>query len=248
LNRLLYRRLVSKIIVNCHAIRERMREGAEFLDPGQFVVVPNGIDTSVPPRGDGAGLRKRLGLSADTPVAAVVSRLSEMKGHRHLLAAWPAVLEAVPRATLLIAGDGELADSLREAVRDRGIDESVRFLGFLPDPTDILEATDLFVLPSIRDEGMANALLEAMWHARPAVVSDCGGLPEAVDDGRTGRLVPPGDEAALAREVSGLLADPQLRAKMGHAAQEEVRQRFSLERVSRQLETVFLSLRTEDPH
>src|SRR5262245_19768726 len=242
LSRWLYSRRVARVIANSAAIRERMLDGAGFVDPGRFVVIENGIDTRVPAGGDWARLRRELGLSMHAPVAGAIGRLSRMKGHALLLEAFAGVRERVPDAVLLFAGTGEEEEALRRRAQELGLGESARFLGFREDVDDVLAALDVFVLASVRDEGINNALLEAMWHGLPAVVTRCGGLGEPVVDGQTGILVPVADPEELGRALGALLSDPAERARLGTAAREHVARRYSLARSTDALEELLLEL------
>jgi glycosyltransferase involved in cell wall biosynthesis len=229
------------VIANCAAIRDEMLAGDPPLARDRFVVIENGVPPAE--RGDRRRGREQLGVSREARVAVVVGRLAPMKGHATLLRAWVAVRERVPAAVLVLAGEGESGVELRDLARKLDLGESVRFAGFVNGVADVLAASDLFVLPSERDEGCNNALLEAMSHGLAAVVTRCGGLPECVEDGRTGRVVPIGDEKSLASAVAELLLDEPTRSRMGRAARELALERFSPERVAGELERVLREVR-----
>ena len=231
-SRWLYRHHVRRVLVNARAIGESLREEVPGLEAERICIVRNGIDIGSVPAGEGWRIRSDVG-SGEGPVVLSVARLSAMKGQRDLLAAWQEVRRRFPKAVLLLAGTGEEEAALRTQAREL---EGVHFLGFRRDVDALYAAADLFVLASTRYEGCSNALLEAMWHGIPAVVTRCGGLPEAVADGETGRVVPPGEPEALAAALVELLQDPAVRTRMGHAAQTRVRERCSLPRVTGDLE------------
>jgi len=153
----------------------------------------------------------------------VVGVLEERKGHATLLEAM-ARLGAGSRVRLVFAGSGTRETVLRADAAARGL--TVRFLGFRDDVARCLAAADLAVLPSLH-EGLGVAALEAMAAERAVVASRVGGLPEVVVDGETGRLVPPGDPAALRSAIAALVNDPAARARMGAAGAQRVRERFS---------------------
>jgi len=242
-NRRLYAR-VARVIVNCEAIGACMRSRADFVPRERFFVLPNGVERAAPPSAARrAEARDALGLPRDAALVAAIGRLAPMKGHDVLLAAWPAVLRAHPGALLAIAGDGEPRAELEALAARLGVAGSVRFLGFRADLAPVHAALDLFVLASVRDEGCNNALLEAMAHGRAAVVTDCGGLPELVVEGQTGRVVPVGDAGALGRALAELLVDDAARERMGEAAARRVEAEFTLERVTERLEGLLLELR-----
>ncbi len=243
LSRWLYTRAVDRVIVNSLAIRDCMVDSVDFLDASRFVLIPNGIDTRAGVSGDGARLRSELGLLPETPVAGTIGRLAQMKGHSDLLRAWPHVLEKVPEARLLLIGEGEEERGLKSLAAELGIERSVSFLGFRRDIADLLEAIDLLVLPSVRDEGCSNTLLEAMWHGRPAVVTDCGGLPGVVTHEELGLVVPMHAPEPLAFAVTRLLSNPVDRERMGRAARRAIEQGYSLDAATDLLEQVLFSLR-----
>jgi glycosyltransferase involved in cell wall biosynthesis len=120
----------------------------------------------------------------------------------------------------------------------------VRFLGRRDDVADLLAACDVFVLPS-RREGLGVAALEAMALARPVVASRVGGLAEAVEDGRTGLLVGPGDTAALAAALARLLREPELRARLGAAGPARVAEDHSVSRLVESYEALYLEMLAE---
>ena len=151
------------------------------------------------------------------------------KGVDVLLDAWPVVLAQVPRAKLVIAGDGTMDPALRRRVSRDGISTSVEFVGHVPPARlrRILDDSWCLVLPS-RSEGLPRVVLEAMGRGRPVVASAVGGLPEVVDEGMTGHLVPAGRPEALARAIVTLLHDPERAAKMGAEGRARVTERNPL--------------------
>jgi glycosyltransferase involved in cell wall biosynthesis len=194
------------------------------------VSIPTGIDAegfaSGRPLRD--AVRRSLGLAAETPVVGVVAFLRPDKGHRVLLEAMPSVLKRYPGTILLAAGDGSERSGLEAHARTLRLGNSVRFLGRRDDVPGLLTALDVFCLPSVRNEGVPQAILQASAAGLPIVSTRVGGIPEAVRHGDTGLLVEPGDPSALADAVCGLLSDASLRARMGIAGAEHVRARFSL--------------------
>lgn len=243
LSRWLYTRVVARVIVNSLAIRDCMLKSVDFLDPSVFVLIPNGIDTRTGFPGDRSRLRSEIGLPPGAPVAGTVGRLAKMKGHSDLLRAWPQVLSTVPDARLLVVGEGEEERGLKNLALQLGIEKSVSFLGFRRDVSDLLSAMDLLVMPSVRDEGCSNTLLESMWQGRPAVVTDCGGLPGVVTHGELGLVVPIHDPDSMAAAIGSLLASSGDRERMGQAARCAIAERYSLDNATDLLEKVLLSLR-----
>ena len=226
-------RLVSRLVDRVIAVSEAARA---FLISGKgyaarkIVVVPNGRDLSVfRPGVGGQAVRKELGIDRVTPLVGVVGRLEEQKGHVYLLDAWPAVLAEFPDARLLLVGDGSLRGALEERARCLGIASSVIFAGFRRDVPRVLDALDVVALPSLY-EGMPLTAIEASAMAKPIVATAVDGTPEVIREGRTGRLVPPREPAALSRALRMLLRDPVRARQMGDAGRDFVLDRFDLGR------------------
>jgi glycosyltransferase involved in cell wall biosynthesis len=192
-------------------------------------VVHNGVDTAPLARAvDRPAVRERLGLSAEAPVAGVVGRLEARKGHRYFLEAMRSVADRMPAARGLIVGEGK-EKGLLLARRDAlSLRSTVAMAGYWPDLGEALAALDVFVLPSLM-EGHPLAILEAMAAGRPVVATTVGGNAEAVQDGVTGRLVPPADPEALAAAMLELLSEPARAKEMGEAGRRALEARFSLD-------------------
>ncbi|HEX6200036.1 MAG TPA: glycosyltransferase, partial [Thermoanaerobaculia bacterium] len=137
-----------------------------------------------------------------------------------------------------VVGDGPERRRLEERAASAGLGEAVAWTGFRRDVPALLAAADLFVLPS-RDDALPTVLLEAQAAGVAVVASRAGGVPEIVDDGATGVLVPPGEAAALARAVSALLADPAARGRLAQAGRRRARERFSMDAWLARLEAVY---------
>ncbi|HZM00549.1 MAG TPA: glycosyltransferase family 4 protein, partial [Planctomycetota bacterium] len=137
-------------------------------------------------------------------------------------------------------GDGEAR--LRQAARDLGLGERARFLGIRHDVPDLLAASDLFVLPSLW-EGLGLVFLEAMAVSLPVVATRVSAIPEVVEDGRTGWLVPPGDPRRLAAAVAEALADPAERERRGRLGRQRLEGRFGLERMVDEILAVYAEVR-----
>ena len=180
-----------------------------------MTTVPNGIS----PRGDGPGrttARAALGLTPDQPVVMTVGRLTVMKGHVHLLDAVPGLVRRFPDLAVVVVGSGHLETRLRAQAESLGVRHAVHLVGQRPDARGLLDAADVFVLPS-RHEGMPLVLLEAMDAGLPVVATRVIGSQEVVVEGETGLLVRPRDAGALEVALGSLLADPQRRAELGRA-------------------------------
>lgn len=173
-------------------------------------------------------LREEYGMDADAEIVGVVGRLELEKGHPTLLEAWPLVLERVPCAYLLIVGEGSRQDALHQIARDLGVERHVVFTGRRDDIPAVTAAFDVAVLPSYR-EAQGLTVLEAMALSRPVVASNVGGIPEMIEDGGNGLLVPPHDPPALAGAIVRLLRNHQLADMLGRAGHTTVHDRFCIQ-------------------
>lgn len=179
------------------------------------VVIANGVEERPP--GDGATMRRRLGLRPEDRLAVAVGRLSPEKGHGDLIK----VLIAMPHVHAAIAGDGPMKEGLLRQAEAGGAAKRLHLLGTLPaeEVADLLAAADLFAMPS-RFEGLSLALLEAMRAGCPVIASDIPGNRDALgaDPVCAGLLVPTGDQAALTTAVRRVLDDAALAAHLRAAA------------------------------
>jgi glycosyltransferase involved in cell wall biosynthesis len=204
-------------------------------------VVLNGIDFDrVQPSGPNARARVRAteGLG-DMPALLIAARLHPEKGYEYLLDAMPILRSKITRPfILLVAGGGALEPYYRERVRQLGCQDLVRFLGFRRDLPDLMVASDLVVLPSVA-EAFGLVLAEALYLGVPVVASRVGGIPEIVDDGVDGLLVPPADSSALAAALADLLLDPARRARLAGEGRGKVLRRFRFEDMVRAYEALY---------
>jgi glycosyltransferase involved in cell wall biosynthesis len=192
------------------------------------------------PRDGGDPLRE-LGVPEGALVIGNVAALTPHKDQATLLAALPEVFRRVPRARALIFGEGELRPALEAQARALGLGERVVFAGFRSDLDALVPRFDLFCLSS-RWEGLGTSLLDAMAFARPIVATAAGGIPEAVEDGVNGRVVPVRDPAALAAALVELLEDPARRASLGRAGRERFLARFTADRMVEETLAVYREL------
>jgi glycosyltransferase involved in cell wall biosynthesis len=242
-HRLLHRWL-ARGVTRTVAVSRRLADALvrwEGFPAARTEAVLNGcVDPREAFAGDRARARAELGWD-EAPIALAVGSLTPVKGHAALLAAWPAVLARVPGARVVLAGDGPLRAELerRAAALPPG---GALLLGGRTDVPRLLAAADLFVLPS-RSEGLPLALVEAHGAGRASVAFDVGGIGEVLQDGRTGRLAPAGDEAALGAAIAELLTDTDRRVALGLAARERFLAEFTHERMVARYVQIYRGLR-----
>jgi len=206
----------------------------------RFCTVPNGIGARVAGPGRRAA-RTSLGLDPDQPVVMTVGRLAPMKGHRQLIESTPDLLARFPGLAVLIVGEGHLHRRLAEQADELGVGGRVRLMGHRPDARLLLDAADVFVLPSLH-EGMPLVAMEAMEAGLPVVATRVIGSEEVVDHGETGLLTPAGDAPALGAALGELLADPALRARMGAAGRQRYVDHFTRRRMAERTRAVYASV------
>lgn len=183
--------------------------------------------------------KARLGVAGFC--LGMVGRLEEQKGQEYLLAALPDLRREIPHLTVLLVGEGRREEALRRQVHDLDLAGIVHFLGTRRDLPLIYRALDLYVHPS-RWEGLSLAILKAMGAGLPVIASRVSGTVEVIEDGVSGRLIPPEDPPALAAAVSSLYRHPEQRRFMGQSARQAVQQHHSQETMLRRLESLYLKL------
>ena len=193
-------------------------------DPARCISIPTGIDLARYRPGDRAVARAQLGLPAAAPIVGIVATLRSWKGHLHLLEAVASL--GRPDVRLVVVGDGPMREALVARSAELGIAEHVTFAGNQREVTPWLQSFDLFCLPSYANEGVPQALAQAMACGLAVVTTPVGSIAELVDNGRTGMIVPPADPAVLAQAIAVLLDNPARRKSLGDAALAEARQRL----------------------
>ena len=212
------------------------------LLPGQskkVALVPNSIDLEeFHPAVSADQVRNQLGVADNTPLVGSLAPLRPEKDLATFLRAAAAVSAVAPEARFLLIGDGSERQKLESLAEDLGLSGRVLFLGDRNDVPDLLAALDVCVLSSLT-ESFPNAVLEAMAMGRAVVATNVGGIPELVEEGTTGYLVPPGDADAMARRILELLRDPAQRRAMGGAGRARVEREFTPARMKQKLEGLY---------
>jgi L-malate glycosyltransferase len=232
-------KLADHVLVNAEAIKAWLV--ADGYDRDRITVIPNGIDLSgfAEPAQSGH-LHSDLGLPADTPLVAVLGRISRLKGLEDFIAAAAIVASRFPSARFLIIGepsftsrgheiivDETYTNELRHLAERLGVKDRVIFTGFRCDVVQILHELAVSVLPSL-SEGLSNTLLESMAGGVAVVATRVGGTAEVVQDSENGLLVPASDPVALAEAICRLLNAPTFAAKLAEAARRRIFDRYSM--------------------
>jgi glycosyltransferase involved in cell wall biosynthesis len=233
------------ILVNAEAVKDWLID--EGYDPANIVVIRNGVEMTRfegAPQGD--RIRRELAIPADAPLVTVVSRLTRQKGIENFLEATATLKARYPNARFLIVGETAPSDrayltELTGLAGQLGVADRVTFTGLRSDVPAVLGCADVAVMPSL-NEALSNVLLESMAAGAPVVATRVGGTPEALADGETGLLVPPGDSGAIAAAVAHLLDDRELAWRLGRAAHERIARKFSVEEMVRATEQLYADL------
>ncbi|MBU3749352.1 MAG: glycosyltransferase [Mycobacterium sp.] len=222
--------------------RKYLREECHYPDR-KIRIVRNGVDPNSFDIHGGRNALEEFGFGPDCKVVGMVGRLHPVKDHVTLISAARIVLDAVPGTQFLIIGDGPRRSELMELCREVGIEKSVHFTGVRNDIGRLVRAIDVMVLSS-HSESLPVTVLEAMACGRPVVGTNVGGMAELVEHGTSGYLVPPRDPEMLARYITDLLRDPELRRKMGAEGRRRVEAEFDLQRCVAAMEDLLSELVT----
>ena len=234
--RWLYRRAAARTVTTGDALRAVLvRDNG--LDPDRVDSVPTGIDAARYGVHEKRAARALVSLPQDIPLIGIVATLRHWKGHRYLVAALPMLARADAR--LVIVGDGPQRSALVRQVEKAGLAGRVVFAGQTIDVAPWLAALDVFALPSYANEGVPQALLQAMFARIPCVTTDAGAIPEIARDGDTATIVAKEDAHALAGGIDRLLADPALAIALAHRAHAFVAGRYTEAAMLDRMEEVF---------
>jgi len=233
----LYQHATAHIVTTGEALREQLhRDNGYALD--SMTSVPTGIDLARFRPIDPHAARAALGLP-DRPTIGIVATLRNWKGHTYLLDAFASLSARHAEWQLVIVGDGPQRANIERRVAELALGQAVRVVGQQEDVPTWLGAMDVFALPSYGDEGVPQAIMQAMACARPVVSTGIGATAEAVVDGETGTLVAPKNAEALAEALGRLMTDPALRERYGAAGLARARERFGIDIMLDRMEAVF---------
>lgn len=172
-------------------------------------------------------IRQTFNLPLDNPIIITVAVLRELKGVQNMIRALPSIFEQFPNAQYLIVGDGAYGASLRDLASTLGIQDRVTFAGHRTDIPALLACSDLFVLPTLKD-ALPTVLIEALAAEKPVIASAVDGVPEIIENGVNGLLVPPDDPSSLAKACLQIMKNKEQTKQLILAGSEIVQQRFSI--------------------
>lgn len=199
--RIVYAWLADAVIASGQHIRDQLLNATRG-DAAKFFSIPAGADHRIfSPEVDAAAVRSEFGLTDRWPVIGIVAVLRSWKGHELLFEACARLLSDFPRMAVLVVGDGPLRAYLPARADALGLTDHMIFAGHREDVAACMKAMDLCVLPSLKNEATSQVMPQAMLVGTPVISSSAGGLTEVVQDGVTGRVVPPGDALALAKAI-----------------------------------------------
>lgn len=236
--RWLYEHGCAHVVVTGEALKKQLETDNGF-PADHMTSVPTGIDTVRFSPCDRDAVRAALGLPVAAVYVGILATLRDWKGHTVLFDALSQLLPARPELRLLVIGDGPYRDRLDARASALGLSEYIDFVGHRTDAELWLAALDVFTLPSWGDEGVSQALMQAMACALPIVTTPVGSLTEVIHDGKTGLIVPPRDAQALAAAIVSLLDDPQLAARLGKAARRLAEERCGEALMLDRMEAIF---------
>lgn len=229
------------------AVSEQVRTSMRYPRPLRRMRRPpietlyHGPDpASVAGWGNPDGVRHELGIPAEAPIVGTVANFKAHKDHPTLIRAAAEVVKRIPDVRFVVVGLGPLENDIRRLAQSFGLNGSVVFAGYREDAPRVAGAFDVFVLSSLQ-EGLSIATVEAMAQGVPAVVTSVGGLPEVVEHGYNGLVVPPRDPAALAKSILHMLEDDPDRRRMGENARRRS-VRFDIRDAVKRMEEVYEEL------
>ncbi len=234
------RHFSNRIIAVSEEVRQHHIRLAQF-DPQKTITMYNGIDLSRFHQPPANNIREEFNIAPDAPLLLTVAVLREQKGIQYMIEAMQKIITTALAAKYLIVGDGSYADQLHQAVQQHGLTDHVIFTGARQDIPQILAASDIFILPTLLD-ALPTVLIEAMAASTPIVASSVGGVPELVENGRNGLLIPPAEPDALAQSCLQLLQNPEEARAMGRAGKKIAAQKFDIHKQVKKLGDVYLEL------
>lgn len=229
----------DRIIAVAEAAKDNLT--ATGVSADKIEVILNGVEP-LRPLPDRDKIRADFGIASDEKAVAIIARLTEVKGHKYFVEAAKILKERGIKAKFLIAGTGDTAEEVKQQIERENLSDTVKMLGFLNDVEPLMNAMDIQANCSFGTEATSLSLLQGMSLGKPAVVTEFGGNPGVIRNGRNGYLVPIKNPKAMADCLERLMTDSELYCKMESAAIEIYRERFTAEVNTRSIENVYYDL------
>jgi glycosyltransferase involved in cell wall biosynthesis len=235
-NRWKYGKGIDRVVAISQSVQKSLIDSG--FNSGDVDLVPSGIISPERVAGARAAVFEEFNLFPEARLAVCVANLVGIKGHRTLIEAVRLLQESWPGFRVLFAGDGPLRRNLEALSRDAGVGDQILFAGFRTDIDRLLSAADLAVCPSLT-EGLGLSILDALAMELPVAASRTGGIPEIIQHGETGLLVPPGEPGPLAEALASLLSSPEESARLGRNGRRMVLEKFSVQAMVDGTESVY---------
>jgi L-malate glycosyltransferase len=233
-------RLATGVVANAEALKEQVLQN-NGLSKRKVWVVHNGLDTQRFTDVEHSSKSEDVNRSTGITIA-VIANLRPEKGHSMFLQAAKLLIEKGRMAHFIIAGDGSMKNEIKSQIAGMSLGKQVEMVGAIGDIPAFLKSIDIAVLPSLRNEGFPNSIMEAMASSLPVVASDSGGTRELVIDGETGFIVEPGVPEGLADRLGKLCDDRELRIKMGEAGRFRVMSHFTADKMAEKFGALYRRL------
>jgi glycosyltransferase involved in cell wall biosynthesis len=242
-HRLTGKYLPDKIVVPSQSLKDQLKR-FPWIEPEIVKVIPIGIDLScfdLDLKKEREELFQHYKLDPRTTLIGVPARLVEAKGHRYFLQAIPEIIQTLPEVKFLFAGDGSEKEDLRRLSSRLNLDNYIIFAGHVREIFQTMAGFDLLVLPSI-SEGFGEVLAEGMALQKPIVSTLVGGIPEIVEDRKTGILVPSKNPHLLAQAIITLLQDKNLASRLGEEGRKRVESYYTIDKMIDKIEALFYEI------
>lgn len=229
--------LSSKVIAVSEAVKQNLIEAGTPED--RITVIYGGVDElKVLPKEAKEQVRRLYEIEAEDIVFGMSARLAEVKGHKYLIEAAEIALKQKNNIKFVIMGTGPLEEQLKQMVADKGLEKNVVFTGFIKDVEPIYNIFDVNMITS-KSEALCLSLIEGMSLGKPMIGTAVGGVPELIQDGQTGILVPPAQSESLAAAILKLAESKELRSSMGNKARELMKEKFAADKMAEEINKLY---------
>lgn len=243
---LINRYLVNFILVNSKAIKKALIK-RENIKSNKIFLIPNGIEIKANSKNKSLQkkrlLYEQLSLDPKYSIIICIARMIIYKGHQDLIQAFEVIKKEIPLSLLILVGDGPERKNIKKQVKVHKMSEFVKFLGIRNDINDLIEISDLLVLPSRDNEGSPNVVIEAMERSIPVIATDVGGTSELLNSNpKSGILLPPNHPEKLASAITKLLKTPHLAKQFGENGRNKVIAKFDLNKMIKKYNLIYNSI------